>query len=79
MRKRTADLRGSAKVIPLERAGLTAKPRMEAGHVFDDAGVSVGIYIETHGRIRLTADQAEQHAVDLMQFVHEIRAGGQQG
>ena len=37
------------------------------------------IFLDTSGRYRMTADQAEEVAVSLMDFVHELRNGGRIG
>ena len=79
MRQRTALQRGSARVIPMDRAGIKPKARIEAGVLVDAEGNGEGVYIETHGRYRMTADQAETFAADLMQFVFELRNGGKLG
>lgn len=64
--------RTGAKVIALTQP---VKPRLECGIIGDGEGV----YIETTGRFRMTAAQAESHAADVMQFVHELRNGGSMG
>ena len=79
MRQRTAFRRGSADVIPLERAGIKAKSRLECGIETDDEGNGIGVFLETHGRFRMTTEQAETFAADVMQFVFEMRNGGKLG
>lgn len=67
-----------APVIPLHRAGQKRQVAIEMGV---DAAKGC-IYLGMSGkdpRVGLTADRAEQIAVDLMQFVHELRNGGARG
>lgn len=66
-----------APVIPIARA-IRRPVSLTAG--IADSGVDgpAHIYVEIDGkRFRMTADQAESHASDLMQFVYELRNGGQ--
>jgi hypothetical protein len=76
MRQRTAFQRGSARVIPMERTGIKPKARIECGVIVDAEGNGTGVYVETHGRMRFTAEQAESFAADVQNFVYECRNGG---
>ena len=69
MRRITRD--GGASVIPLERLHRSLEMGIDA-----ELGC---IFLDTSGRYRMTADQAEEVAVSLMHFVHELRNGGRIG
>ena len=75
MRRITRD--GGASVIPLERA-KGAPPLRRSLEMGIDAELG-RIFLDASGRYRMTADQAEEVAVSLMDFVHELRNGGRIG